>query len=67
MAARFANIGHNTPLLLLSNFRDWLRGEIHLVHFVMDPGEQPDVPTTRANERESGGAQPRRAFRGAIA
>jgi len=38
MAARFVSIGHDTPLFLPPDLRDWLPPG-HMVHFIMDAGD----------------------------
>ena len=57
MAARFVNIDHDTPLLLLlpPDIRDWV-GPDHMVHFIMDAVEALDLSAARVNERGTGSA-----------
>ena len=54
MPARFVNIGHDTPLLLPPDLRDWVP-EDHLVHFIMDALGLLDLSAARVNHRDGGG------------
>jgi transposase len=56
MAVRFVNIGHDTPLLLPPDLRDWV-GPGHMVHFVMDAVDALDLGAARVNVSGSGSAQ----------
>ena len=56
MAARYIIVGHDTPLLLPPDLREWVP-ENHLVHLVMDAVEQLDLGAAKVNERGTGDAR----------
>lgn len=56
MSVRFVNIGHDTPMLLPPNLRDWVSPD-HMVHFVMDAVVALDLSRARINERGTGSAR----------
>lgn len=56
MAAKFVQIGHDTPLLIPPDLRKWISKD-HMVHFVMDTVDALDLSTAKVTERGTGSAQ----------
>jgi hypothetical protein len=60
MSARFVNVDRDTPLLFPADLREWI-AEDHLVHFIVEAIEQPDVGGFKVNQTGSGQARERKA------
>ncbi len=56
MGAKFVNVDRNTPMLLAPDLREWLPSD-HIVHFIIESVDPPDLKGFRINERGSGSAQ----------
>ena len=56
MATRFVPLEHDTRLLLPANLRDWVPAG-HLVHFILDAVDGPELRQVRVNTRGTGSAQ----------
>ena len=56
MAARFVNVDRQTSMFLPCDLRDWLPAD-HIVHFLLDAGEQLPLSLFHVNARGTGSAQ----------
>ena len=56
MAARFVNVDRQTSMFLPCDLRDWLPAD-HIVHFLLDAGEQLPLSLFHGNARGTGSAQ----------
>ena len=56
MAARLVPIDRATPRLLPPNLRDWVPAD-HLVHFILDAVDAPDLRQVKVNTRGTGSGQ----------